>query len=100
MIVYVAKFSLKDGAKAQLLQALTPLIEATRREAGNISYDYYISLENENTMMSFERWKTQEDVAAHLQSQHFLKFVEQTRELYAAAPEMNAYPVADTDQSL
>ncbi len=54
------------------MEAVTPCIEATRQEAGCISYDLVQSLTDENTLMFVERWKDKAALDAHFQEPHLI----------------------------
>lgn len=66
--------------------ALT-LVEETRKESGNFSYDFgSLAEEGAEGQFSFiERWESQEALDAHMQSQHFVDAVNQW-EKYLATP--------------
>lgn len=47
------------------------LVEKTRQEDGNLSYDYGQVLDTENKFSFVERWKSMEDFEAHLEMPHY-----------------------------
>jgi quinol monooxygenase YgiN len=48
------------------------MAEATRKEAGNLSYDVYLSLEDPREITTLETYRSPEDFDLHCQSSHFL----------------------------
>jgi len=67
-------FTATDGKSAELRAVLTPLILPSRAEKGCIQYDMYQSHENPHRFEIFEEWTSEEDLANHCQSPHFLTF--------------------------
>lgn len=55
------------------LASAQKLVEATRKEAGNLSYDFGSLAEEgaEGQFAFIERWATQEALDEHLESEHF-----------------------------
>lgn len=76
MIYLIATLEIKPGSLPQIMEAVTPCIEATRQEAGCISYDLVRSLTDENTLMFVERWKDKAALDAHFQEPHLIAWRE------------------------
>jgi len=72
MIYLIATLEIKPGSLPDIMAAVTPCIEATRKEAGCISYDLVHSLTDENTLMFVERWKDKAALDAHFQEPHLI----------------------------
>ncbi len=70
MIYVIATIVTHPGNAAQLVDGARNCIDATRREAGCISYDYVQDTEKPNTVLVVERWTTREALAAHMLTQH------------------------------
>lgn len=66
----VALLKAKPGSEAQLGAALTALVEPTRQEAGCISYVLFESQVDSSTFVTVEKWQSQADLDAHMQSDH------------------------------
>ncbi|WP_099204134.1 putative quinol monooxygenase [Scatolibacter rhodanostii] len=90
MITIVAKNIVKPECKADFLAAVQPLIEASRAEEGNISYDLFEDLSNANILTFIERWKDQEAINTHNTSSHFTSIL----------PTLGAYTTGGIDVSL
>jgi quinol monooxygenase YgiN len=67
-IVVVSTHQARSGKEAELKQALTSLIEPTRKEAGCINYDLHVSPEYPRKFMFHETWTSKEHFEAHLKS--------------------------------
>lgn len=74
MIVIAGTLSFDPAKKEIAAQAARALMEATRKEAGCISYGFTASLEDEGTFHIFEEWKTQADLDAHGKAPHMKAF--------------------------
>ncbi|MEH6727472.1 MAG: putative quinol monooxygenase [Hyphomicrobiales bacterium] len=72
MIYLIATLEIKPGSLPDIMAAVTPCIEATRKEAGCVSYDLVHSLTDENTLMFIERWKDKAALDAHFQETHLI----------------------------
>lgn len=71
MIAICAPLVLQEGKLEEAIQALTPMIEQSRAEEGNISYQLFQSNDDPNTVMFIEFWKDQEAIDIHGQTEHF-----------------------------
>ncbi|MFD0916055.1 putative quinol monooxygenase [Pseudahrensia aquimaris] len=72
MLYLIATFEIKPGSMPAIMEAVMPCIEATRNEAGCISYDLVQSVTDENTLMFVERWKSRADLEAHFKEPHLI----------------------------
>jgi quinol monooxygenase YgiN len=55
-----------DGLKAEMRK----VVEATRLEDGCINYDFAVDISDPSRLIVFERWRDQEALDGHVQSQH------------------------------
>ncbi len=83
MIVIVAKCRLKNGAKKEFIESggIRDLIEGSRQEEGNLSYDLCQDTEDEKTVAFIEKWRDPQAIEAHNSSPHFLSGLEVIRSL-------------------
>ncbi|QNR19573.1 antibiotic biosynthesis monooxygenase [Exiguobacterium sp. Helios] len=75
MIAIEAKLEVQPAKRQEFLEATKTLIEGSRLEAGNISYDLFQSIEDENIFMMIEKWEDQAAIETHNTSAHFGQFV-------------------------
>lgn len=87
MIIIHARMSVKPEMKEEFLQEIEAVMEGSRAEAGNNSYDLFQDPKDGNSFVMVENWKDMEAVQAHNTSSHFQKFS-------AAAKEMLSAPLA------
>jgi quinol monooxygenase YgiN len=70
----VANITVYPEFKDELLPAIQAVVEGTRKEAGNISYDVYEDTATPLKFTFIEHWKSQSAIDAHNASEHFLQF--------------------------
>lgn len=90
MITIVARNIVKEGKRAEFLEAIRPLIEASRAEPGNIAYDLYEDTADCCAFCFIERWKDEAAVAAHNESAHFRTWMAVKAE-YVASGKVTRY---------
>jgi len=70
MIRIVVRERIKNGEKEKAIELFREMVEATRKEEGNISFNLLESVEDPNTLAVSEAWESQQSVENHLESQH------------------------------
>ena len=78
MIVLNVTYKCKTGKRDAFLEAIRRegIDSASRAESGNIKYDYYMSLENNDELLLLEKWKDPEAVSEHGAMAHFKRLGE------------------------
>lgn len=71
----VAEMALKPGAREGLMPVFQTLVTGSRAESGNREYDLTASLDNPDHLFVIETWASEEAIALHNESPHFLAFV-------------------------
>lgn len=71
----IAEMRFKPGQKKDLMPALDRLVEGSRAERGNISYEVLESLEDPDHLFVVERWASAEAIAEHNKTDHFQDFM-------------------------
>ncbi len=66
----VAEIAAKPGSEGGIRSALSTLAVATRDEEGCVSYEVFESEAAPGTFFTVETWRSPEDMAAHLQTEH------------------------------
>ncbi|WNY22769.1 Putative monooxygenase YcnE [Methanimicrococcus hongohii] len=95
MLIVNAVIKIKPGTEKEFLEKVQPLITASRKDEGCLSYALFKSTEEENSFMMIEQWENPEMLEKHSQQPHYLKFGEDAGPLMAAELSIQAYPVAD-----
>lgn len=70
----VATIIIKAEYLEDVLTALHNVVDATRKEDGNISYDLHQNISNPLEYAILEVWKSQEAINLHNNSTHFEQF--------------------------
>lgn len=70
----VATITVKSDNKEEVLVALQNVVNATRKEEGNVSYDLHQNITNPLEYTILEVWKSQEAIDLHNASAHFDEF--------------------------
>ncbi|MGO9387731.1 MAG: putative quinol monooxygenase [Methanobacterium sp.] len=81
MIIVNATITVKPGERDNIILKSNDLIELTRLEAGCISYKLFKSTEDDNVLMMIEQWENFEDLESHMQTEHFLAYVEDIEDM-------------------
>lgn len=61
------KYSGENGMAEKFAKEMieSGTVDKIRKESGNISYEYYISLDDPNCLLLIDRWKDQESLDKH-----------------------------------
>jgi quinol monooxygenase YgiN len=74
-LLIIAHVTTKAEYKDELMKAFEKVVEGTRREAGNISYDLYVDTSDPLKFTIIELWKSQDAINIHNETGHFKEFV-------------------------
>jgi len=70
MIFVIATLEIIDENRSAVLEASRDLVDATRKEAGCMSYDLHQSVSDPNVLVFVERWQDRQVLEAHFHSPH------------------------------
>jgi len=82
----VALIKAKPGSEDTIQGALESLVEPTRAEAGCISYELYRSASDPTTFVTVEKWQSQSDLDAHMQTPHIAAALQAGADAFDGAP--------------
>ncbi|MGE7762183.1 putative quinol monooxygenase [Peribacillus sp. NPDC097895] len=91
MIIIHAVFNINPAKQDAFLEEIQPLIEASRAESGNVSYNLHKATEKDNQFTMVEIWQDKQAVASHNSSEHFTSFVGKAKEFLTAPLDVKAY---------
>lgn len=80
MIIVNATLEPVEGKKEEIIEKASSLIEASRTHEGNISYDLYSNVQD-NSLFFVEKWESKEALQKHMQTEEFLTFGQETKDL-------------------
>lgn len=75
MIVLNVTYKCRPGMREAFLEAIRAegLDEASRAEAGNLKYDYYLPFGGGDELLLVEKWQDADALAVHGRQPHFLR---------------------------
>lgn len=91
MILIHATMTIDSSKEALFLTEMATLLEASRAEQGNISYDLTKVTGKENEFKMIEVWEDMTAVSEHNTSAHFTAFVEKAKEFLIAPLQASVY---------
>ena len=71
-IIFLVTYTAKPGKRQDYISALTDsgILKKIREENGCLSYDFYFSEEDENTLLLVEQWQDADCQKIHLEQPH------------------------------
>ncbi len=91
MITIVATCTARSEKIDDLMALVKDLVEASRSEEGNVSYDCHQNLEDPTRFAFIEVWRDQNAIDTHGATPHFQGFVEQAEPCFAGPLEIALY---------
>lgn len=98
MIIIHAGFQIQIDKENEFLTEIRPLIEASRAEEGNISYDLLKDTEKEGSYTMVELWEDMDAVKFHNQTEHFTTFTAKAPQYFAAPPQVKLFNAQPADK--
>ncbi|WP_234367863.1 putative quinol monooxygenase [Parabacteroides pacaensis] len=80
----VCRVIVKEGQEAAFIDVAKTLVEATRKEPGNISYNLYQSPLDPKSFIFYEEYKDDDAFNFHANSDHFKAFADTIPNMLAA----------------
>lgn len=74
-LTIIATVTVKPEYKEDVLKAIKTVVDATRKEPGNIFYDVFEDVRNPLKFVFIETWKSQAAIDSHNKAAHFNDFV-------------------------
>lgn len=75
MKILLVKYVCKEGQREAFYKAIkeNKIDELSRKDKGNLKYDYSYSTEESNVLVLNEVWESDEDAQLHMETKHFEK---------------------------
>lgn len=70
----MAVITVKKEYQHDVEAALHDIVDSTRLEAGNVSYDLHVDIQNPLKYIILEVWKSQAAINIHNEAEHFIAF--------------------------
>jgi quinol monooxygenase YgiN len=97
MIVVIARAFVRPDKREAFLTAARACVSESRKEPGNMAYDFYESATEANRFVFVERWKTHDANKLHLQQAHVQAMLQTAAECVAEMPTIEAITPARID---
>lgn len=91
MIIIHARMSVKPENKEEFLKEIETVMEGSRNEAGNNSYELFQDPKDATSFVMVESWKDMEAVQAHNTSAHFQAFITAAKDMLSAPLQADVY---------
>jgi quinol monooxygenase YgiN len=85
----VAVLKAKPGSEEAMGAALASLVEPTLAEDGCLAYELFESAVEPGTFVTVEKWRSQDDLDAHMKTDHIAAAMAAGADLFAAAPSIH-----------
>ena len=95
MILVAVEVKVKSGDAAQARDAIAKMEEATRKEAGCITYAFSVDINDDTTIRVIERWKSLDDIRSHMASPHMAEFNRAMGALRPSGLDVKAYEATE-----
>ena len=102
MIISHGKFPIRPDQLERAKVIMAEMARETLNERGCISYDFYLSISEPNTMLLFQEWESIEAVQDHFNTEHMDNFLQALPELLEGEVIAHRYAVqsmSDTHMS-
>ena len=96
MIVLNVTYKCRPGMREEFLEAILRegIDEASRAEAGNLKYDYYLPFDGGDDLLLVEKWRDETALKAHAETPHYAKLKE-LKPAYVTETVVERYEAAD-----
>lgn len=99
MIFIVVKFTVRPESRDEWLDRVDGFTQATRKESGNLWFEWSRSVENPDEFVLLEAFRDSEAGAEHVTSEHFKAAVRDLPSLLAKIPDIVNVEVPATEWS-
>ena len=70
MLIITVEINVKPEQRQAAIAAMRKVATATQAETGCLMYQFHVDMEDSNRFFLFEKWGSEESLAAHQQSTH------------------------------
>ncbi|MFQ7473189.1 MAG: putative quinol monooxygenase [Anaerovoracaceae bacterium] len=92
MVVLNVRYKVKPGCKDIFYNMVNEegIPEKSRAEAGNVKYEYFMSVDDDNLILLIEHWKDDDAFEFH-KAQEYFKRLQEIKEEYVAEAVVERY---------
>jgi quinol monooxygenase YgiN len=92
-VVLAGRYKIKPDQRERFLALAKAGLEPTRKEAGNISYNFYEDPNLPNSFIYFEEWKSREALAQHLKQPYITPLLTEFADLVDGKADVRVYDI-------
>ncbi|MBB3222672.1 quinol monooxygenase YgiN [Massilia umbonata] len=96
-LINVASFHARPGQSAALGSALLSLVPLSRSEPGNVQYDISQAIDDPDTWLVFEQWRSRGDFDFHMTTPYVAQFLAAVPDLCDGDPDLRGYTLRSRD---
>ncbi len=97
MIIVHGTFPVKPELRDDALEMMRRMSIASRAEIGCISYEFYIGLNDANTLLLFQEWESVEALQGHFESHHMEEFLQKLPDILDGEVSTRRYEVRSSN---
>ena len=94
-MIVTLRMTVRPGRRNDLAETIRGMLEPTRVERGCISYCLYEDIENKNTFVLVEEWKTRDDLEKHVRTDNYRRLLV-LMDLLSEPPQLQFNTVSQT----
>ena len=81
MLIVAVTVPIKPGTLAQAKPVMEAMALETKKEPGCVFYEFYSHISDENTILVYEEWESEEALNFHVKTPHMGLYMEGMKEL-------------------
>jgi quinol monooxygenase YgiN len=98
VIIVHGTIPIRSDRRERALELARRMTDATRAEAGCISYEFFVGLTDPNTLMLFQEWESMEALMGHYQTEHMDEFLRELPDVVAGEVTTRRYLVQSVEE--
>lgn len=95
MIIIHGFLKIKPEYRAAFLEEAGRAVEQSKAEEGNLEYRLFEATDEPNTFLTLEKWRNKEAVESHKNSEHFVHFIQASKEFLSEPINLDVHIVGD-----
>jgi quinol monooxygenase YgiN len=92
-LVLAGRYKIKPEKRERFLELAKAGLEPTRKEPGNISYNFYEDPNVPNSFIYFEEWQSREELDRHLKQPYITPLLNEFSELVDGKADVRVYDI-------
>jgi len=100
MIIVHGNIPIKSEHRDEALLLARRMAVATQAEDGCISYDFYVGLQDPNTLVLLQEWESMEALMGHFDTEHMREFVKELPRVLSGEITTRRYAVRSVEEEV